>query len=272
MLKENSYHIELGDLIKMWLPKDQKELLLFYYKQLGDQCVKGLDLNKSVLISTIKLLNPKSTEKVEEDIELEIMDSPIYEKVKNAQGHLEANNFIQLKNSNTGRRRIRTHPEDKIIYKMKEVYLTTEGCDLARRYSDIFKLIGLWWKEYGPHPIWSVVGIIFVAIISPLIVNGIGQYISTKEQGTKQEIRTLFEAVSPKILKEIDSGDKDILVAINVPKEVELLNISKRPDFSKYLSLKQEHDRYDAIGCISDPNDVGKKSVYHIYPKDALVK
>jgi hypothetical protein len=78
--------------------------------------------------------------------------------------------------------------------------------------------------------------------------------------------------VNPKILQKIDMGEKDILIMINIPKEVELLNISKRTDFNKYLSLKQNHGQYGEDGCITDPNDISWKTVYHIYPKDALKK
>lgn len=94
---------------------------------------------------------------------------------------------------------------------------------------------------------------------------------STIPINTKQEIRTLLESVKPLILQKIDMGQKDILIMINIPTEVKLLDLSQRPDFNKFLSIKQSRGS-KIEDYIIDSNDISWKASYHLYPKDALIK
>ena len=88
---------------------------------------------------------------------------------------------------------------------------------------------------------------------------------------TKQEIRTLLESISPSILQKIDMGQKDILIMINIPTEVKLLDLSQRPDFKKFLSIKQSRSS-NTKDYIIDLDDISWKAGYHLSPKDALIK
>lgn len=68
----------------MWLPKNERVLLRFYYSKIGDEFNGRLDLDKEMLVATMKLLNSYS--KHIEDIcaELEIMKSLNFKKVNDA--------------------------------------------------------------------------------------------------------------------------------------------------------------------------------------------
>ena len=89
---------------------------------------------------------------------------------------------------------------------------------------------------------------------------------------TKQVIRTLFESVSPKILEKIDIGQKNILILINIPTEIKLLDLPQHSDFNKFLSFEQNHEPNETDEYIYDSNDHSWKAAYRIYPKDALIK
>lgn len=91
---------------------------------------------------------------------------------------------------------------------------------------------------------------------------------------TKQELRTFFEDVNEAILPMIDAGQKEIRISISIPKEVDLLNMSKRPDFDKFLSIKQCQcdDIYGVEKYVNQSNDLSWRVGYCLYPKDALIK
>ncbi len=93
----------------------------------------------------------------------------------------------------------------------------------------------------------------------------------TSTKNTKQDIRILLESINPEILRAIDAGQRDILVMMNIPTEVRLLNLSERPDFNKYLSIKQSRGG-KIEDYIIDSNDMSWKADYHLCPQDALIK
>ena len=145
----------------MWLPKDERALLRFYYSKIGDKYNGRLDLDKEMLVATMKLLNSYS--KHIEDIcaELEIMKSPNFKKVNDAHGHLQERGLVCSGDSGTG---CTQNCFGGAIYKMKCVKLTIEGYDLAMKYNHWFSRMGLWWGEYKGNPIWIVIGYIFTLI------------------------------------------------------------------------------------------------------------
>lgn len=149
----------------MWLPKKQRELLLFYYHKLGEQFGAKLDLDKPVLIDTMKLLKSNLKEGQKFPAELEIMESPIYKKVKDAQGYLVDRGLVVLDYSSNG---MKQDTYGQPHYIMKCVNLTTEGCDLARKYNNWFTRWGLWWEEHKVNPVWIILGYLVSFVLGVL--------------------------------------------------------------------------------------------------------
>lgn len=73
----------------MWLPKNERLLLRYYYSKLEDKYNGHLDLDKEILIASMKLLNCYSEHDENMCIEPEIMRNPAYARVTDARGHLE---------------------------------------------------------------------------------------------------------------------------------------------------------------------------------------
>lgn len=93
---------------------------------------------------------------------------------------------------------------------------------------------------------------------------------------TKQDIRTFLESMNREIIQRIDTRQTEIHVLISIPKQIELKDLSKRPDFDKFLSCTPTGDI--CIACdhlkdfIMDLSQAGEKDGYYLHPKDALIK
>lgn len=155
----------------MWLPKDEKKLLLYYYKCRGGEIIRPLVLNKRHLIVSMRALGDYKGDGSEFENYCEIEKSEPYMRVYEAHMKLE------------GRRLIRTNEESMVEgydvitlpdeLRLRTVVLTLEGSDLARKYNHWFTRCGLWWQEYRYNPLWIpfayVAGIISTLITSKLI-------------------------------------------------------------------------------------------------------
>ena len=93
---------------------------------------------------------------------------------------------------------------------------------------------------------------------------------------TKQEIRTSLESINPLILQKIDARQKEIHVRIGVATQIKLSELSKQPDFDKYLSFKKTKRTImgdgQVKGIIKELDENSLATVYYLYPKDALIK
>ncbi len=105
--------------------------------------------------------------------------------------------------------------------------------------------------------------------------NGSGNAAKTD---TKQDIRTFLEDINSEILQKVDAGQKRILISVSIPKQIELLGLSKQHlDFSNYLSFRQigpndDINEADLTNRIDEKNDYGWKQACFLFPKDALKK
>lgn len=96
---------------------------------------------------------------------------------------------------------------------------------------------------------------------------------------TKQEIRTFLESVNPAILQKIDAGEKEFCVGFGALKQVELADLSKRPDFGRFLLFRKGsnlgylHTANGKFGpLILELGQMGILEEYYLYPKDVLIK
>jgi hypothetical protein len=92
---------------------------------------------------------------------------------------------------------------------------------------------------------------------------------SQKAKDAKQDIRSFFESIDPNILKKIDAGQKEFHISITDSEQTKLLNLSKYPDFDKFLSFEQIEG---VITFVGGKNRTGVGGEYVFSPKDALIK
>ena len=147
----------------MWLPKDERTLLKYYYSKLGDKYNGYLNLDKEVLIASMKILNSYPEHDGDMRVEPEIMKSPAYVKVSDTHRHLEDRGLLNLAIS--GKKR--NLPSGRnVIDRILRVSSTTEGYDLARKYNHWFTRWGLWWHEHKVNPIWLIIGFVITVVVS----------------------------------------------------------------------------------------------------------
>jgi hypothetical protein len=81
----------------------------------------------------------------------------------------------------------------------------------------------------------------------------------------KQQIRNFLESIAPNILQKIDAKEKEIGISIDIPNQVELMRLSKLPDFDKYLAFKEYQFGDYMLNCTPFKG-------YILYPKDEIIK
>lgn len=93
---------------------------------------------------------------------------------------------------------------------------------------------------------------------------------------TKQEIRTLLESINPLILQKVDARQKEIPMRIGIATQIKLSELSKYPDFDKFLSFKKTKKTIIGNGqagnFIKELDEDSFSVGYYLYPKDALIK
>ncbi len=119
----------------MWLPKDERKLLAYYYRKLEQVNVRG-----SLFLSELeKCLQGTNTRN----------------RVLLASERLMRRNFLDFLN-NQG---------DALT-----VQLSLQGYDLGRKYSSWWTRSGLWFAEYKDHWFWLIISFLG-GIIGALVVN-----------------------------------------------------------------------------------------------------
>lgn len=92
---------------------------------------------------------------------------------------------------------------------------------------------------------------------------------------TKQELRTFLEDINREILQGIDSR-KDMHVLMGIPTQIRLIELSKRPDFDKFLYIQKSGahciGNMPEVGLIKEVGETGYMDGYYLVPKDALIK
>ena len=122
----------------MWLPKNERLLLSFYYRQLEGKYDDSLDLSREIIIASMKELDSSLESQGDIGDMLEMMGIPSYKDIRNSHRYLEDRKLLLLDNSLTGRI---TDGYGQTTYKMKCVSLTADGYDLGRKYCFIISQI-----------------------------------------------------------------------------------------------------------------------------------
>jgi hypothetical protein len=120
----------------MWLPKNERDLLTYYYQELGQAGVKG----QFLLSDLTKCLRKPNGSKI---------------RIQIANSTLDKRNLIALM------------PSQGDAFTLS---LTLTGYDLGRKYNSWWSRSGLWFAEYKDHWFWLILGFLG-GIIGALIVN-----------------------------------------------------------------------------------------------------
>jgi hypothetical protein len=120
----------------MWLPKDERRLLTYYYKELKQPGVKG----RFFLNDLTKCLGKQ----------------------------IDTHNRARITNQMLDKRRLINlmPPQGDAV----TLSLTLTSCDLGRKYKSPWVRSGLWFAEYKDHWFWLVVSFLG-GIIGALLVN-----------------------------------------------------------------------------------------------------
>ncbi len=169
-----SKDLALGNKI-MWLPKDERKLLLGYYINIGNPNEWKWFVTTDwypVMTSWGWRRVKRAARKVKD---YDARSKTPYEnqfntdmtRINTVNRKLELRNLIKVKD----------HNEPPV----KGISLTIEGYDLGRKYRSRLKRSGLWFAEYKDHWFWLILGFLG-GIIGALIVNWLSS-LFTKSPG-----------------------------------------------------------------------------------------
>ena len=147
----------------MWLPEDERKLLRCYYEKQGGESDGYVDITGDVITSSIKLLHSRSEFNEYTAKKVNTEKAPYWEKVQTVNKRLQDRGLLDVTSSPTGSKQAAT---GGVIYLMRRMTFTTEGYDLARKYSHWFTRWGLCWQEHKGNPIWLIIGFVITAVVS----------------------------------------------------------------------------------------------------------
>lgn len=135
-------------------------------------------------------------------------------------------------------------------------------------------------RPYAIHILWSCILISVITTSYSMYANKQQRINELQKQirdttpiNTKQDIRTFFEVINPKILKKIDAGQTVIPVRLGWSSQNRLSKLSTYPDFDKFLSFKKlEKTDIKIEGFIKELDRDVFEADYYLFPKDALIK
>ena len=138
----------------MWLPKDEREVLLKYYQclQHTQEYKRFESLSKRVHIATRNLIKRGLVQEIKEGGP----DHPEFLAAFHVEDAIKLNPFL-------------SSSETDIECNDITLRLTLEGYDLASKYDCWFSRTGLWFAEYKDHWIWLILGFLG-GIIGALIL------------------------------------------------------------------------------------------------------
>jgi len=155
----------------MWLPRNERKLLSYYYRQINkvetDQKFEITDLIK-VLRKKEQSGPPKTKREI-------ILDS--YNTLESVNNLLSQRDLIKWKNldpNSISAAYSFDHPTSQELFENTKVNLcitlTIKGYDLGRKYSSWWTRSGLWFAEYKNHWIWIIVSFLG-GVIGGLLIN-----------------------------------------------------------------------------------------------------
>lgn len=93
---------------------------------------------------------------------------------------------------------------------------------------------------------------------------------------TKQAIRSVLHSIHPDLISELDGGKKELDVFIGNFSATKLQQLSERPDFRKFLSLKETDNQIidspgsSINGILNEVDAHGTLTLFLLYPTDEL--
>ena len=131
----------------MWLPKDERKLLAFYFRDLPEASFgKKYTSNSMRVVKANRNLNGR--------------------RLINLDGYGDTSNVSFPRGCAEGDLAdFLPDPKDTGGSYTTFVELTLDGWDLGRKYNHWFTRTGLWWAEYKGHWVWVLLGIIISFVI-----------------------------------------------------------------------------------------------------------
>jgi hypothetical protein len=148
--------------IIMWLPKDERRLLWYYYHRInkvgGEESFDLRELTEFLVCKNLKELRCRKKERRDKD------------GAELARDYLNEQNRVNIANKALQERgliRLTEYPGPREV---KRITLNLEGYDLGRLYSSWWTYSGLWFREYKDHWIWIIVSFLG-GVIGALLIN-----------------------------------------------------------------------------------------------------
>ena len=155
----------------MWLPKDERKLLSFYYRQIkAVEVAQKFEIRDLIKASGRKeqFGQPKAKRKI-------ILDT--FNTVQNVNNLLSQRGLITWENINANSisaARLYDHTTSEELFENTKVNLsitlTIKGYDLGRKYSSWWTRSGLWFAEYKNHWIWIIISFLG-GVLGALLIN-----------------------------------------------------------------------------------------------------
>jgi len=149
----------------MWLSKDERRLLSYYYRQIN-KVDTGQKFEMGELIKTLVKKEKSGLQKTKREIILQT-----YSTLENVNTLLRQRGLIEWANLDPESIRAAysfDHPDSQELFEDTKVNLfitlTIKGYDLGRQYSCWFTRSGLWFAEYKHH--WILLIMAFVGGIA----------------------------------------------------------------------------------------------------------
>ncbi len=155
----------------MWLPEDERKLLLLYYKELDGNCFKSLPMTEELTIASIEAIGIPLTKQYPNN-DTHVTCHPGYSILYDAHLRLQGRNLIKTHDySDIEGMDVEAIPPD---CRPQCLVITLEGSDFIRKYNNKFTRCGLWGKEYWCNPVLIIIGFVITylaGICSAIIIN-----------------------------------------------------------------------------------------------------
>ena len=138
----------------MWLDKNEKKLLQYYYNKVKDKDGEPLDMDRKILEESVEIFASNNSCNNCREKERDIMESDFYKKVNNINDSLSQKKLIEIRPSPTDMVDLGSGSFKMIMDSMN---LTIEGFDLAKKYCNWFSTLSIWGKEHASNPILQII-------------------------------------------------------------------------------------------------------------------
>ena len=155
----------------MWLPKDERKLLSFYWRRINKVETRQR-FEMGDLINTLGKRELSAQSKTNREIILYSYDT--LESVNNLLSQRDLIKWENLDPESISAARFYDHPTLQELFENTKVdlciTLTIKGYDLGRKYSSWWDCSGLWFSEYRNHWMWVIVSFLG-GVLGALLVN-----------------------------------------------------------------------------------------------------